>query len=66
MNYKRIKSKRSFLNKDSKLNIILGSLLILMSSTVFAVGPSKIMSKQMYIYFVILSYLDTKNIYHLQ
>ena len=55
MNYKRIKSKRSFLNKDSKLNIILGSLLILMSSTVFAVGPSKIMSKQM------LKFLDKRH-----
>ena len=47
MNYKQITSKRSILNKDSKLNIILGSLLILMSSTVFSHSPSKIMNKQM-------------------
>lgn len=46
MTYKRHITKHSCINKDSKLNIILGSLLILMSSTVFSIGPSKIMNKQ--------------------
>ena len=41
-----IKNKRNFLNKDSNMNIITGSLLILLLSTVFSTSPANVMTRQ--------------------